>query len=167
MAVLIPLDKGYVVIVDDIDGDLSKFTWKARVVERNVYAGRREGTPLATAKWILIHQVVLSRMLGRPLVKGDYPDHINNDSLNCKRENIRLSTNAQNGANARLSKANTTGYKGVTYSKHAKRFKAQIMFQRKNYALGYYNTAEEAAKIYNYKAVELFGEFARLNIIKE
>jgi hypothetical protein len=61
--------------------------------------------------------------------------------------------------NRRIGKNNTTGYKGVTFNKHAKAYKASI----KKDLIGYYKTADQAAIAYNIAAVKYFGEFAHLN----
>jgi hypothetical protein len=81
-------------------------------------------------------------------------------------KNLRLATSSQNCANSPKSKNNTSGYKGVTWHKQHKKWYAQISKDRKNYFLGLYFKAEEAALAYNKKALELFGEFAYLNDVK-
>ena len=54
-----------------------------------------------------------------------------------------------------------SGYRGVTKEKN--RFRAVIYHERKAHNLGFYDTAEEAAKAYNKKSRELFGETGSLN----
>jgi len=56
-------------------------------------------------------------------------------------------------------------YKGVV--KSGKRFVSRIMKDGIHYQLGTFETAEDAAKVYNEKAKELYGEFAYINIIKK
>jgi len=94
-------------------------------------------------------------------------DHINRNPSDNRRLNLRLATNSQNQANKGLSSNNTSGYKGVSYNKGARKFRAYIKYNAGNYHLGFYSTAEGAAKAYNRRAVELHGEFACLNIIPE
>jgi len=57
------------------------------------------------------------------------------------------------------------GYHGVykIKEKTKKRFRAEISYQNKKYRLGNYLTPEEAAKAYDKKALELYGENAKLN----
>jgi len=65
-------------------------------------------------------------------------------------------------------RAGKTGYHGVYKIKEntKKRFRAEIKFQNKKYRLGNYLTPEEAARAYDEKAIELYGENARLNFPK-
>lgn len=91
------------------------------------------------------------------------PDHINRDGHDNRKANLRIATPAENMCNRRRSKANTTGYIGVMFNKLAGRYRAYIYKDRRNIHLGYFSTAEEAAKARDEKAKELHGEFASLN----
>lgn len=85
-------------------------------------------------------------------------DHEDTDRTNCKWNNLRLSNQSQNIANSKLSKASTTGFKGV--SKHTKgRFRAYAQGKH----IGIFSDAVSAAEAYDKRAIELFGEFARTN----
>lgn len=86
-------------------------------------------------------------------------DHRDGDGLNCLRTNLRTATHQQNMMNRRSKKE----FKGVFFYKRTKRWMAQIKMDYKSIFLGYYSTPEEAARKYDEKAKELFGEFACLN----
>lgn len=88
-------------------------------------------------------------------------DHINNDSLDNRRENLRLADRMTNSHNRDRQTTSSTKYKGV--SKHGKNFRAIIECNGERYNLGTFVTQEEAARAYDEKARELFGVFARLN----
>jgi hypothetical protein len=88
-------------------------------------------------------------------------DHIDGDRANNALSNIRAATRSQNGANACVSRANKTGFKGVSVSGNRGYF-ASIRVERKTRALGYYETAAAAANAYAHAAKLYFGEFARL-----
>lgn len=75
--------------------------------------------------------------------------------------NCRWVTPQQNSWNRRRRGDGITGWKGVSFS-HGK-FCALIMKDGKQVFLGYFKTAEEAAKVYDEAAKLCFGEFARLN----
>lgn len=60
-------------------------------------------------------------------------------------------------------KNRTSKYIGVSYNSQTKKYRAGITHQRKQYHLGYHKTEEEAARAYDEKALELFGENAKLN----
>lgn len=98
------------------------------------------------------------------LVSGvSFADHRDHNGLNNQRENIReanLTTNSRNKSPARKKK-----YKGTTFIKRIKNrpYQAVIQSEGKNYYLGCFATEIEAAKAYDAKAIELFGEFAYLN----
>lgn len=96
----------------------------------------------------------------------NYPfvDHKNSNTLDNRKENLRLATDSQNGGNSRIAKNNSSGFKGVHYqSKGKRRWIASLTNNKKFMYLGCFYSAIEAAKAYDLKAKELFGEFARPN----
>lgn len=101
------------------------------------------------------------------LPNGIIVDHINGDSLDNRRINLRIATNAENLRNRGKNKNNTSGFKGVIYDKKAKNWRASIMKNGKTYHLGGYNTKIEAAIVYNEAASNMFGCFAWLNPIPQ
>src|SRR5713101_347331 len=93
-------------------------------------------------------------------------DHIDGDPTNNRLDNLRLATHLENDRNRRkVVKRNTTSkYKGVIASKNGKVWRALIKPARNEaLAIGNYATEEDAALAYDLAAIELFGEFARLN----
>lgn len=96
-----------------------------------------------------------------------YIDHKDGNPTNNKFNNLRLATAAQNMYNQRKTNRKTSSqYKGVVYRTDTKMhpWRAHIMFKGKQISLGQYGTELEAAEAYDKKALELFGEFASLNI---
>ena len=61
------------------------------------------------------------------------------------------------------SKNKSSKYKGVSLRKNTKKYRACIHINKKRYDLGSFNNEDDAARAYNIKAKELFGEFAYLN----
>lgn len=106
--------------------------------------------------------------------KGELVDHINRNRLDCRKENLRLVDSSKNQANKVKSTANTSGYKGVYFVKKDYNLRKpwfaniekRINGKRVSYKIGGFLTKEEAALAYNKKAIELFGEYALLNIIE-
>lgn len=155
----IELTQGYTAIVDEIDADLSSWSWQA--MSRNgkfyaVHSTRSNGKIVP----VNMHRVILARMLGRELEKHELPDHINRNPLDNRRGNLRIATRSQNGANTKLNANNTSGYKGVSFHKGNGKWQAQIKVNQHKKALGYFNTPEEASDAYREAALEHFGEFA-------
>jgi len=87
-------------------------------------------------------------------------DHINTNPLDNRKSNLRKITHQQNISRQKISKVNTSGYKGVCYDKNTKGWKARIFVKGKYFYLGQFKTKEEAAIAYNDAAIKHFGEFA-------
>lgn len=90
-------------------------------------------------------------------------DHIDVNCTNDKIENLRSATHSQNLANQLIHKNSLSGFKGVTWSNAANKWRARI----KKLHLGVFDEKIQAAIAYDKKAVELFGEYARLNFEKD
>ena len=88
-------------------------------------------------------------------------DHRDGNGLNNRRSNIRLASPMNNQQNRQYSWS-SSGMKGVQLLKSGA-YMAGIRFHKKQIYLGYFKTLEDAARAYNAKAAELFGEFAYLN----
>ncbi len=150
----IELTWGKVAIVDAEDFErLSSYKWCAVKGRRNWYAKtlRQNGMPLA------MHRLITNAP------KHLVVDHINHNGLDNRKENLRLCTRRQNNHNQRPRVGKTSRYKGVYWKKSAKKFVAHIHTKAKKIWLGYFTDEIEAAKAYDKKARELFGEFAYLN----
>jgi hypothetical protein len=92
-------------------------------------------------------------------------DHINYDTLDNRRNNLIICTNQQNTFHTRKRKNCSSKYKGVYYDKERNKWGVQIRFNNKVFCIGRFIDEKEAAGEYNKKAIELFGEFAYLNVI--
>lgn len=102
-------------------------------------------------KAILLHRFIMN--FPRGLV-----DHRFGNKLDNRKSELRVATKSQNAANTRVAPHK---FKGVF--PNGKRFMARTKLMGKPVYIGTYDTPEEAAKAYNVKAVELFGEFAKVN----
>lgn len=99
---------------------------------------------------------------------GECVDHKNGDTLDNRRCNLRIATRTQNVWNRGKMKTKNSSplaskFIGVALDKSRNRWKARIQTNGKLLNLGSFETEEEAARAYDYKALELRGEFARLN----
>ena len=93
-------------------------------------------------------------------------DHIDNNPLNNKIENLRKVTMSQNIMNSRLNKNSSSQYKGVSWDKSTNKWLAQIRINNKQIHLGRFKSETDAAIAYNEKAKELFGEYSYLNEVE-
>jgi hypothetical protein len=154
---LIPLTRGLVAIVDETDYQrLSRIKWYALRCNRTFYAACHSSE--RPRKMILMHRLVVYA----PSVKK--VDHINGNTLDNRRANLRLASNAQNLHNCKVARTNnTSGFKGAIFDKRIGRWAAQIRFRGKRYNLGYFDTPELAAQEYDRAARLLFRQFARTN----
>lgn len=154
----IPLTRGFVALVDDSDAErvLAAGSWCVHTPEhkRTAYAVRAH-TPISGRRTLIgLHNFVT----GLPFV-----DHVNRDGLDNRRANLRPATKSQNAMNARIRSDNTSGFKGVTLTRSTRRWRALIVVDGRREHLGYFDDAAEAARAYDRAALDLFGEFARLN----
>jgi hypothetical protein len=94
-------------------------------------------------------------------------DHIDTDGLNNRRSNLRLASRAENSRNRRSRRGTSSRYKGVSWNKNAKAWVANIARDGRMMYLGYFSSEIEAARAYDYEAVVLHGDFARLNFPEE
>lgn len=156
-AVEILLSNGQVTTIDDIDGDLAKYTWRM-VIDKNHRTGYVKryvsNRPLILEH---LHRVILSRVIGRDLRKEEMVDHIDGNGLNNQRTNLRLCSHTENMRNRKRSVGNTAGFKGVTVQ-HGM-YRAKIKKGGITYHLGCFHTAEEAHEAYCEAAKEMHGKF--------
>ena len=145
---IITLTKGFETKVDDEDYmGLIKSRWRVIDTKSGLnYAGKGSQT-------ILMHRVIMNA----PVVMQ--VDHIDGDGLNNQRNNLRIVTQSQNLYNSKKKCHSASKYKGVY--KRGERYKAECLGKY----FGTFGTEIEAAKAYNKAAIEMMGEFARLNII--
>lgn len=87
-------------------------------------------------------------------------DHINGCRSDNRISNLRLATESQNQSNRRIGRNNTSGFKGVSWSKKRKAWIARITFAGIQHQIGAFRNAEEAAAAVMAARPIFHGEFA-------
>jgi hypothetical protein len=152
----IPLTRGFVAVVDDEDYEnVNQFKWFANPDKHTTYASRTDYSG-GSKKHIKMHRFIM----GYPV--GMLVDHINRNGLDNRRCNLRITTHQQNQANS-ISKSDSSRFKGVSRDKRKEKWYASIRKNKKDHYIGRYDIEEDAARVYDRRAIEFFGEFARLN----
>lgn len=150
------------VIVDDDEYEiLSKYKWYPNNERGKLYA-RRSIYPNGQKSKITIsmHRQILAAQ------KGQICDHINMDTLDNRKCNLRLCNRSQNSQNRNALSSNSSGYKGVSWDVTKNKWQVQIQARKKHIKLGRYFCIIKAAKAYDNAAIKYHGEFARLNFPK-
>jgi hypothetical protein len=173
----------YLKSILDYNPDTGIFVWRERLVEHfkngkqtkehncNAWNAKNAGKQTGSQNkngYLLIwvnYKVYPAHILAYIYMTGKQPDkkidHKNGNKKDNRWINLRLATDFQNAANSKISKANTSGYKGVTFNKQKNKYAAQIKINYKTIYLGYYKTPEEAHAAYCAAATKYHGEFAR------
>lgn len=158
MAVEIPLSKGKVTLVDEADYEkVSQHKWYAANINGAFYARTNIKKEDGKGTTISLHRFLLNPP-GRMQI-----DHINGNSLDNRRDNLRLCTHGQNQCNKYSKKGTSSPYKGVKWHKRDKIWYAVIRLNNKQFYLGSYHDELKAAHAYDEAARKLHKEFARLN----
>ena len=148
-------------IVDPEDYErLSKYEWEARRARNSpFYAARQDMNP-STRKYQLVfmHREIIE------IGEGLFADHINHNTFDNRKANLRPATQTQNNRNRRkFAGQSNSKYKGVYWKKHIKKWVAQIGVNRKVIHLGCFEKEKDAARAYDEGAKKYHGEFASLN----
>jgi len=157
--IVLPLTRGQSVLIDDEDAELvMRHRWWS-VYDKKTCCYRAMGQ-------INGRKIFLSRfLLGAP--EGMLVDHINGNTLDDRRSNLRLCTGSQNQMNRQKPTRRNpqSRFKGVNCARNG--WKAGIRVNGRTIYLGQFKSEIDAALAYNAGALKYHGEFACLNQIQE
>ncbi len=152
----VPLTQGKYAIIDIEDYEkVSAHKWSACYEKGNQSFYAR--TNIKVGEKIIIerlHRLILSAK------KGEIVDHINGDTLDNRRCNLRFASAAENIRNSRRRITNTSGFKGVYWNTQARKWQADIRVLGKKIYLGRYDDPKEAHEAYCAAALKYHKEFA-------
>src|ERR1700733_9852189 len=156
----LPLTCGKFALVDaDLFDDLMNRPWTHNPKGPPAHF-RRDGTPRS------LHRYVMG--VDDPAVKVDHRD---GNTLDCRRQNLRVATSKQNSHNMRKKTNKTSSkYKGVYFHKTqpgCKKWQVNICVEGRRSFVGVFETEEEAARAYDEVAREAFGAFACVNFPRD
>lgn len=156
----IKLTRGQFALVDDANYNwLNQWKWYASKEESGFYAVRNSSLKKGKRHQIRMHRLILGLEYG----DSQQTDHQNHNTLDNRRDNIRIATSNQNGRNTKSHQDSTSQFKGVSWYKRLKKWQAAIYLNGKLKHLGFFTLERDAALAYNKVARKYFGEFAYLN----
>lgn len=158
MAKEIELTNGMKAIVDDEDYDyLLDYNWRALKNGKTYYAifGKRVNGKYSNT-W-------MHRMIMDAKNREDEINHIDHNGLNNQKNNLRKTTHKKVMWQKNAADSKPTKFKGISFHKPSKKWRARIFVDGKMKYLGYYKNEIEAAKGYDNEQKKHYGEFANLN----
>ena len=138
---LIKLTQGKSTMIDDSDYDtVSKHKWYMALTSgaypyayRNVWNGKRQ-------KMLAMHRQITNAK------EGEMVDHINGDTLDNRRENLKICSRSENGLNNKRHRLGLLS--GTTKHKRSGKYQAQIRRNGVTLYLGLFSTEKEAHDAY-------------------
>jgi hypothetical protein len=148
--------KGYAVEIDNEDTDrvLAHSWWVSSSPEMDGHVICF--STKIDKKIIKLHRFIM----GNP--PGMVVDHQDGNRLNNRKSNLRICTVRQNNMNIRITKLNKSGYRGVSFSKKARKWRATISLNGKHLHLGYFAFPGAASVAYEEAAEIFYGDNRRI-----
>jgi hypothetical protein len=152
------LGLGYFTMLDPDDYYLVKhFKWWAHSNGSNIYAARTAITPDLKSRIIYLHRQIMNPP-GHLVV-----DHRFGDTLDNRRQNLRIVTHAENMRNRRKRKNTSSRFIGVSFRKSRHIWDVNIRVNGRKLYLGSFDNEIDAAKAYDNAARKHLGQCVRLN----
>lgn len=136
-------------VIDDADAHLvTPFKWS--------YSPTGYARRICSGKNVAMHRIIM----GSP--EDLCVDHINGNTLDNRRENLRIFTKMENCRNQK-PKGATSKYKGVSIHASRGKWQVKIRSMHKTIFVGRFDDEREAALAYDKAAIQYYGEFAKTN----
>ncbi len=131
------------------DKNTGVFTWvksRGRLAKAGTKAGKVENNGYVRIK--IDGKLYSAHRLAHLYVYGHFPsgdlDHINREKCDNRLENLRLCNRSENRQNTKISRNNKSGHKGVSWNKEARKWRAYLKFEGKQYYLGGFKERNDA-----------------------
>lgn len=144
----------FMIDIDDIE-KCGNHQWSVFNGGRTGYKGKMfYAMTTINNKGVLLHRFLLN-------VKKEFVvDHVNGDTHDNRKQNLRICSKKLNCQNRRhVNKNNTSGHKGVTWNKITNCWMAYIHIDNKFKNLGYFNDIKEAIEARKNAEIEVYGEY--------
>lgn len=153
---LIKLTRGQFAKVDAEDfEELSRHRWLALRNSQDYYAARTVILANSERRQVRMHRLIMGLDFGNPL----QVDHINHDTLDNRRSNLRIVTISQQCMNRRLRSDNKSGHKGLWDRRGG--WTVRIKVAGKSFYVGQTKDFNDAVEMYREAALKFHGEFAK------
>lgn len=146
-------DKQFIFDADDYE-KVNKYHWYE---ETNGYirsSGKKKGDRIS------IHRLVMN------VPEDKYIDHINHNTFDNRKSNLRIVTASQNAMNHILGNKNTSGTTGVVWVRSRNNWKAEIKLNGETIYLGSFDKFDDAEKTRKEAEEKYFGEYSYDNSMK-
>jgi hypothetical protein len=155
----IKLTRGKYAMVDVEDFErLNQYKWHC-----SHYGYAKRAVPNRTGKGRKQVIVYMHKLLC-PVPEGKIADHINRNSLDNRKANLRPATQKQNVWNRKfIRKGGKTRYNGIRWDKNREKWQVRLTINGRRKSFGYYADEIEAAKAYDMAAKIYRGKYAVLN----
>jgi len=156
----IKLTQGKTTLVDDEDLEyLLQFKWYVsfnKVSKR--WVAQRHNIKNGKRKMVYMHREIMNAP------DKLFVDHRNHDTLDNRKQNLRICTKTENAINRKGACINSTSkYLGVSWNKNNNKWETYIAKNSKKIFLGFFNNEEKAAIIRDKVAIQLHGDYVSLN----
>ena len=149
---VIPLTQGQISMIDTEDWSIVRhYSWCAD----KTTSGKFYAKTTVKRSSIRLHSLIMN------CPKGFEVDHINGNTLDNRKANLRVCSHSENCKNQPVRKNNSSGFTGVTFNKEKQKWTAQITINKKVTNLGRFNNKEDAILAYKTASELHFGEFRR------
>ena len=150
---MIPLTKNEYAFVDAEKSHMvAGKNWHLVSTKGKSYAATITPTPNDRRSKTYLHRLITDAP------KGLEVDHVNNNGLDNRLDNLRVVTSLQNRQNTYIQKNNVSGASGVFWSHKCKRWFSEVQYMGRKIFIGFFDDVESASHAVVMKKAELFGD---------